>query len=170
MNVSVNIRMAHPEDVEAIHHITQEAFSKYQHDLGMDGPVAALKESREDILRDMAQKMVLIGFVNDEPVGSIRCEVFDELAYISRFGVLPNVQKSGIGGMLISKVEELCREMSIKAIALHTSSRMYGLIRFYYGKGYFIHSTTFDRGYIRALLVHELENPGTYDLEPIMCR
>ncbi len=168
MNVNVQIRVAFPEDAEAIHKITQEAFEKYQHDLGMDGPVAALKETREDILRDMAQKMVLIGLVNGEPVGSIRFEVFGDLAYISRFGVRPTVQKTGIGGMLISKVEELCREMSIKAIALHTSSRMYGLIRFYYGHGYFIHSTATDRGYIRALLIHELEGPGSYELEPVM--
>lgn len=168
MNVHVQIRVAFPEDADAIHQITQEAFSKYSHDLGTEGPVAALKETREDILRDMAQKMVLIGIVNNEPVGSVRFEVFDDLAYISRFGVRPSVQKTGIGGMLISKVEELCREMGIKAIALHTSSRMYGLIRFYYGHGYFIHSTATDRGYIRALLVHELEGPTGYDLAPVM--
>ncbi len=168
MNVSVQIRVAFPEDAEAIHRITQEAFAKYQHDLGKEEPVAALKETREDILRDMANKMVLIGFVNGEPVGSVRFEVHGDLAYISRFGVRPAVQKTGIGGMLVSKVEELCREMGIKAIALHTSSRMYGLIRFYYGHGYFIHSTATDRGYIRALLIHELEGPAGYDLEPVM--
>jgi len=168
MNVHMQIRVAFPEDADAIHQITQEAFAKYSHDLGKDAPIAALKETREDILRDMAQKMVLIGLVNGEPVGSIRFEVFEDLAYISRFGVRPTVQKTGIGGMLISKVEELCREMSIQAIALHTSSRMYGLIRFYYGHGYFIHSTGTDRGYIRALLIHELEGSTGYDLAPVI--
>ena len=67
-------------------------------------------------------------------------------------------------------VEVLCREQSVRAIALHTSSRMFGLIRFYYGHGYFIHSTDESRGYIRALLVHELEMPGNYDLAPVMNR
>ena len=76
----------------------------------------------------------------------------------------------GIGGMLIDRVEVLCREQSVRAIALHTSSRMFGLIRFYYGHGYFIHSTDESRGYIRALLVHELEMPGNYDLAPVMNR
>ena len=80
------------------------------------------------------------------------------------------ITKSGIGGMLIDRVETLCREQSIRAIALHTSSRMFGLIRFYYGHGYFIYSTESSRGYIRALLVHELEMPGQYDLEPVMAR
>ena len=47
---------------------------------------------------------------------------------------------------------------------------MFGLIRFYYGHGYFIYSTESSRGYIRALLVHELEMPGQYDLEPVMAR
>ena len=168
MNVNVTVRVATIEDTDIIQKITHDAFEQYQENLGVDNQVAALKETREDTLRDMAQKMVLLGFVNGEPLSSIRFEVIGNLAYISRFGVLPMVQKTGIGGMLIAKVEELCREMRVKAIALHTSSKDFGLIRFYYGHGYFIHSTATDRGYIRALLVHELEMPGSYDLTPVM--
>ena len=124
----------------------------------------------EDIERDIREKTVLVGYINGVAVGSVRVEIMGDLAYLSRFGVRTENTKSGIGGMLINEVDNICREAGVRAVALHTSSRMYGLIRFYYGHGYFIHSTATDRGYIRALLVHELELPGSYDLTPIMDR
>ena len=166
----VDIKEATPADAPAILEIMQDAFHNYERDLGMTGHVKALQETVEDIRRDIAEKTVLVGFVDGVAVGSVRVEVMGDLAYLSRFGVRSSITKSGIGGMLIDRVEVLCREQSVRAIALHTSSRMFGLIRFYYGHGYFIHSTETSRGYIRALLVHELEMPGSYDLTPIMDR
>ncbi len=166
----VDIKEATPADAEAIQEIMQDAFRKYERDLGMSGHVTALKETVEDIRRDIEEKTVLVGFVDGVAVGSVRVEIMGDLAYLSRFGVRSAITKSGIGGMLIDRVEVLCREQSVRAIALHTSSRMFGLIRFYYGHGYFIHSTETSRGYIRALLVHELEMPGSYDLTPILDR
>ena len=166
----VDIKEATPADAEAIQEIMQDAFHKYERDLGMTGHVKALQETVEDIRRDIEKKTVLVGFVDGVAVGSVRVEIMGDLAYLSRFGVRSAITKSGIGGMLIDRVEVLCREQSVRAIALHTSSRMFGLIRFYYGHGYFIHPTDESRGYIRALLVHELEMPGNYDLAPVMNR
>lgn len=166
----VEIKEATAADAPAILDIMKDAFKKYERDLGMEGHVTALKETVADIVKDINDKTVLVGFVNGVAVGSVRVEIMGDLAYLSRFGVRSAITKSGIGGMLIDRIETLCREQSVRAIALHTSSRMYGLIRFYYGHGYFIHSTATDRGYIRALLVHELELPGSYDLAPIMQR
>ena len=161
--MEVEIREATEADAGAIREIMQDAFHKYENDLGMKGHVQAIQ-------RDIRHKTVLVGLVDGVPVGSVRVEMLGSIAYLSRFGVCSAITKSGIGGMLIDRVETLCREQSIRAIALHTSSRMFGLIRFYYGDGYFIYSTESSRGYIRALLVHELEMPGQYDLEPVMAR
>jgi len=170
MPYSIEIKEATKADAPAILEIMKDAFAKYERDLGMQGHVTALKETVEDIERDIEEQTVLIGFVNGEAVGSVRVEILGDLAYLSRFGVKSANTKTGLGGLLIHEVEAICREQSVRAIALHTSSRMFGLIRFYYGHGYFIHSTATDRGYIRALLVHELEMPGSYDLAPIMHR
>ena len=145
----VDIKEATPADAEAIQEIMQDAFHKYERDLGMTGHVKALQETVEDICRDIEKKTVLVGFVDGVAVGSVRVEIMGDLAYLSRFGVRSAITKSGIGGMLIDR---------------------FGLIRFYYGHGYFIHSTDESRGYIRALLVHELEMPGNYDLAPVMNR
>lgn len=170
MPFMIEIKEASPADAPAIQEIMQDAFHKYEHDLGMTGHVSALKETVEDIERDIQEKTVLVGYVNGEAVGSVRVEIMGDLAYLSRFGVRTAISKTGIGGMLINEVDNICREQGVRAVALHTSSRMFGLIRFYYGHGYFIHSTSTDRGYIRALLVHELELPGSYDLTPVMSR
>jgi ribosomal protein S18 acetylase RimI-like enzyme len=171
MDVQVIIRKATADDAAAVQAITHAAFEDYEKKLGEIGAghVKALTETIGDIKEDIQKKSVLLGVVNGQPIGSIRFEVCGDIAYISRFGVLPNAQKSGIGGMLLDRVATLCRDQYLKAIALHTASRMYGQVRFYYGHGYFIHSTSAERGYIRALLVHELEMPDhEYDLSPIM--
>lgn len=43
----------------------------------------------------------------------------------------------------------------VKKVYLHAASKYKDLIRFYYGRGFYIDSTTKDRGYVRALLVKE---------------
>jgi hypothetical protein len=47
---------------------------------------------------------------------------------------------------------------------------MAGLVHFYYRAGYFIHSTSDARGYIRALFVRELGEPDAYDVTPAFGR
>ena len=158
---SAYIRPADECDAAAILDITREAFTKYQEDLGLVGIIKALSETEDDIVRDINEKYVFVGEFGGEAVGSIRCQIFGDLGYISRFGVKLEAQKHGMGRMLVSAVETKCRELGVKAIALHTSSKMHSLIRFYYGGGYYVHSIDTSRGYLRALLVCELTGEGS---------
>lgn len=152
------IRPAFESDIPDILEITQEAFAKYAFDLGMPEKVKALKEDADAIRRDMAGKIVLIGQLDGVSVGSIRCQFLEGgMAYISRFGVKLAAQSCGIGGALIRAVVSYCKDKKVSAIALHTSAKMSSLIRFYYGNGFYIDSTAVDRGYVRALLIKELE-------------
>ena len=167
----VYVREAHESDAQAICEVTHSAFTRYQQELGQPGKVAALRETADDVLRDIWQKRVLVGLLDGRVIGSVRYELLPgeggAVAYLSRFGVLSDYQGSGMGGILIRRVEEECRAQGAKAIALHTSSRMTYLVCFYYRNGYFIHSTSDARGYIRALLVRELDC-GYYDLAPVI--
>ena len=43
----------------------------------------------------------------------------------------------------------------VKEIALDTGSKITSLVRFYYGRGFYIDSTDKSRGYVRAHLVKE---------------
>ena len=61
-----------------------------------------------------------------------------------------------MGRKLISEVCARCAQEGITAVALHTCTKMFPLVRFYYGQGFYIHSTTQDRGYVRGLFLKEL--------------
>lgn len=97
--------------------------------------------------------------VGNEPVGTIRCEILPpgDVGYISRFAVKPDVQNMGVGKALMCAMEKEVVKRGASLLTLHTASKMAPLVRFYYGLGYYIHSTTTDRGYIRAYFCKELE-------------
>ncbi len=163
MMKKIMIKKAGPKDAGIVYEITREAFKKYAQDLEQPQAVEALRDTRDDILRDIREKTVLIGYLNGQPAGSVRFEVIGDVARITRFGVKLMAQGRGVGSALIGAVETMCREMGLKAILLHTSARMFPLVRFYYGQGFFVHSTTTDRGYIRALMVLELNGETDID-------
>lgn len=160
------IKKATWADVPAIHEITQTAFEKYAKELGLPEQVSALKETEEMIYKELQTKTILIALLNGEPVGSIRYEIIDDhIAYITRFGVKPDIHNKGIGRALMLAVEEDAKQKGVTLLALHTASKISHLIRFYYGMGFYIHSTSTDRGYIRALLCKELDQENAMQLD-----
>jgi Acetyltransferases len=156
MNYSFIIRRALIEDAPAIKEIMQEAFSKYMKDTGLSGTMEALDESLEDIKRDIETRDVYIALIDDVAVGSVRIGILpDNTAYISRFGVKLEYHNIGIGKALINLVDKILMARGISKASLHTASKYKDLVRFYYGRGFYIDSTSKDRGYVRALLVKE---------------
>ncbi|MCX7710181.1 MAG: GNAT family N-acetyltransferase [Clostridia bacterium] len=156
MNYSFIIRTAVVADAPAVQSIMQEAFKKYMADTGLTGTMEALEESISDIKKDIETKEVFIAFIDDTPVGTIRVQIFsDQTAYISRFGVSLEYHNIGIGKSLVNLVDKILKARGIKKVTLHTASKYKDLIRFYYGRGFYVDSTSKDRGYVRALLVKE---------------
>jgi predicted N-acetyltransferase YhbS len=163
MNYSFIIRRAVPSDAPAIQEIMQEAFKKYMQDTGLTGTMEALEESVSDIIRDIEQNEVYIAIIDDVAVGTVRLKILhDNTAYLSRFGVRLSYHNIGIGKALMNLVDKTLTAKGIKRVSLHTASRYKDLVRFYYGRGFYIDSTSKDRGYIRALMVKEYN----YDKEP----
>lgn len=158
MNYSFIIRKALKEDALAIQAIMQVAFSKYMADTGLSGSMEALEESISDIERDIEEKEVYIAIIDDVAVGTVRVQLFEDgTAYISRFGVMLQYHNIGIGKSLMNLVDKMLKARGIKKVSLHTASKYRDLIRFYYGRGFYIDSTTKDRGYVRALMVKEYD-------------
>ncbi len=156
INYALVIRKAVPEDAAAIREIMQESFKKYVEEAKLEGTLEALKETVEDIEKDILEKEVFIALVDDVPVGSVRVQISDDgTAYISRFGVKPDYHNCGIGKALMNLVDKLLRSRNIKKAYLHTASKYKELVQFYYDRGFYIDSTTKDRGYVRALMVKE---------------
>lgn len=158
MNKYFEVRRASEHDAEAIRQITAEAFEKYCELAGLD-TIAALNETIEDIHRDIEEKIVLVAYIDNEVVGSVRVGINEETmeAYLSRFGVSTKYQNLGIGKALMNMVDITMRHNKVKRICLHTASKVFSLVRFYYGRGFYIDSTSKDRGYVRALLVKDYE-------------
>ncbi len=158
MNKYFEVRRASCHDAESIRKITAEAFEKYC-ELAQLETIAALNETIEDIHRDIEDKIVLVAYIDDEVVGSVRVGINEETqeAYLSRFGVSTKYQNLGIGKALMNMVDITMRHNGVKRICLHTASKVFSLVRFYYGRGFYIDSTSKDRGYVRALLVKDYE-------------
>lgn len=151
------VRMATYDDIDDILSITKEAFLKYAELAGIE-TTQALTETYEDVKRDIDTKIVLIAFSDGVPVGSVRVEVFDDnTAYFSRFGVKVTSQNNGIGKSILNLVDRIMKKKGVKKLSLHTASKITSLIRFYYGRGFYIDSTDKSKGYIRALLIKEYE-------------
>ena len=150
------VKVATEEDIPAIHKITRHAFIKYCEDAGLDFDIAALTETYDDIRADIETKNVFVVRIDDEPVGAVRVELQENnQAYLSRFAVDDSHRNSGIGKILMSVVDKIMKQNNVKLLRLHTCSKVAALIRFYYGRGFYISSVDYSRGYPRAELIKE---------------
>lgn len=153
------VRLANIDDIPSIMSITQEAFVKYRELAGVSH-IDALDETYNDTKRDIENpnKLVLLALTDGEPVGSVRVEILpDNTALLTRFAVKVTSQNNGIGKSIINLVDRLMKKRKVKRICLYTGSKITSLIRFYYGRGFYIESTDSSRGYIRAKLVKDYE-------------
>lgn len=156
VDYSFTIRKAEPADAPAIRDIMQESFAKYMKDACLSGSMEALLETVDDIAEAIKTQEVYIAIIDDVAVGSVRIKLMpDNTAYLSRFGVRPCYHSIGIGKSLMNLVDKLLTARGVKSVCLHTASKYRDLVRFYYGRGFYIDSTTKDRGYIRALMIKE---------------
>ena len=151
------IRNASEKDIDQILEITESAFVKYKELANTKFELPALKETREIIAEDIKNKLVLVAYINGKVVGSVRVAVDGELGYLSRFGVNPEYQNLGIGKALMNLVDINMKVMGVKQLQLHTAAKIKSLVCFYYGRGFYIDSTTKERDYIRALLCKDYD-------------
>jgi ribosomal protein S18 acetylase RimI-like enzyme len=154
--MSFEVRKAVTSDIEKIRILARDSFKVYTENAAITELVSPLEETYEDVKKAIETTEVFVALFNEEVIGSVRIEIKpDSTAYLSRFGVLSSHQNNGIGKILMNAIDNSMRELGITYLYLHTASRMFSLIRFYYGRGFYIESTTNDRGYIRALLCKE---------------
>ena len=154
---SFDVRRATAAEIPAIMQITQEAFAKYCELANVNTEkISATAETADNVANDIQTKEVYVAFIDDIPVGSVRVEILgDNRARLSRFGVRLDYQNNGIGKILMNVVDNSMRLQGIKVLELYTASKFRALVRFYYGRGFYIEEVKNDRGYARAKLVKE---------------
>jgi ribosomal protein S18 acetylase RimI-like enzyme len=156
--VDIVVRKAREEDIPQIKEVSKEAFNMYAEGAGIASFVAPLNETYEGLKEELKNKLVFVALYKGTVVGSVRVEVNDDnTAYLSRFGVVGEYQSKGIGRLLMNAVDSSMEQLGVERLYLHTASRMLSLVRFYYARGFYIESTTKNKGYIRALLCKEYE-------------
>jgi len=153
------VRRANTFDVEEIRTLAKKSFKMYSENAGIAEIVTPLEETYDDVIKAIETTNVFVALSNKNIIGSVRIEIKpDNTAYLSRFGVAEVFQNNGVGKILMNAVDNLMESSGITYLYLHTSSRMFSLIRFYYGRCFYIESTNNDKGYIRALLCKEYES------------
>ena len=166
---TIVLKKATDADAKDILAVTKKSFQEYANVIHKDN-IAALHETEDDILRDIREKHVYICQLDGATIGSVRIEYLgDGIVYLSRFGVDPEYQALGIGGLLMERVRLDCLANGARAITLYTASRMRSTVAFYLKNGYYIHSITRDKEYIRAFMVNELSPMDElYDYESVV--
>ncbi|MBO5007848.1 MAG: GNAT family N-acetyltransferase [Clostridia bacterium] len=157
VNNGFEIRNASEADIDQIMEITGDAFVKYKELAKTEYSLAALNETRETVADDIKNKLVLVAYINGKVVGSVRVAVNGEIGYLSRFGVSPDYQNLGIGKALMNLVDINMKVLGVKQLQLHTAAKVKSLVCFYYGRGFYIDSTSKERDYIRALLCKDYD-------------
>lgn len=165
------VRKANTSDIEEIRLLAKKSFKMYAENAEITELVTPFEETYEDVLKAIETTNVFVALFNEIVIGSVRIEVKpDHSAYLSRFGVSSLHQNNGIGKILMNAVDVAMVELGVTSLTLHTASRMFSLIRFYYGRHFYIESTNNDRGYIRALLCKEYEvETAKGSLDNIIC-
>ncbi|MCX7772636.1 MAG: GNAT family N-acetyltransferase [Clostridia bacterium] len=154
MLYSFIIRRAEEKDAPAVFKILQTAFKEYAAITGLK-KLEALTETVDDIRSEILSKAVYIAVIDDTIVGTVRLDIHNKEAYLSRFAVDSNNRNIGIGKALISVVDKFLKEKGVQKVTLHTASKHGALMRFYYSRGFFVEGIETDRGYLRARLVKE---------------
>lgn len=150
------VKRAEEQDIPAIIKITKDAFLKYCEMAGLNYDIEALQETEEDVKHDIETKEVYVALIDEEPIGAVRIEILDNReAYLSRFAVKSTERNNGIGKILMSVVDNVMIDKEVKILKLHTGSHVTSLIRFYYGRGFYITDVEYSRGYPRAELVKD---------------
>lgn len=156
MNCDILIRKADKNDVDDIKNITKEAFSEYASKTTAQR-IDALFETHMDIENDIENKIVFAAVCGGKVLGSLRLEISENTAYLTRFAVQKADRSRGIGGRLIDYASDFVHKSGVGTLCLHTDLNMKQLVGFYKRHGFEVEAVEETRGYMRALLIKEFE-------------
>ena len=147
------IRKAEKADAPAILNILRESFKQYIKKSGIPMSPEVMAGDIAAIERDIESIDVFIALLDGVPVGTVRVEIRGEKpALLTKLGVVSQYNNIGIGKSLMNLVDKAVKERGAPSLMLHTASKNTGIMRFYYDRGFYVESTSNERGYIRALM------------------
>ncbi|WP_340258972.1 GNAT family N-acetyltransferase [Brevibacillus borstelensis] len=142
----IRVRMAAPEDREAIQKLLVEAYEEYEH-LLPEGRWAEYREELRESAMDDRPLARIIAECAGEIVGAVQLYVSAEAAYgmpeldihtpiVRYLSVLPKARGKGVATGLIKESVRLSRELGASALHLHTTDIMASAIKLYERLGF----------------------------------
>ena len=159
--MNIDIKLASEYDVEDIINIVKQSFAQYCNAIGIN-TIKALRENDLDVLHDIQCKHVYVVYLEEIPVASIRIEIKNEKAKVSRFAILPEYSSLGIGSKVLSLVEEILLPSQVEVIELYSAIDNERLKNFYIYNGYQIVSIDNSKEYRRGLFQKFLKEVEYY--------
>ena len=150
------IRPAEISDLEEMKQVIQIAMDQYSliSHIPPLAPLDALKETVKDLRKYVLSDYFLLAIYEEKIVGTIRIsEVTNDEAYISRFAVLPSMQKLGVGSVIFEAAVNYIIKKGYQKVTLHTALKNAPLVRFYTRHDFVLFETNTDRGYARGKFV-----------------
>jgi predicted N-acetyltransferase YhbS len=131
---SLHVRVATPEDAEAVWQITTDAYQEHRGQL--DPPNGSDFETPADVRLQLETGAGLIALIDGTPAGSLRVEFKPGFLYIGRVGVKTACRRLQIGHRLMQTAHVAAHVCGYREIRLGTRAQLDGNLRFYDALGY----------------------------------
>lgn len=135
--------LAGPESAREVHALTQAAFGGYR---WLAPPSSAIRETEDDVRRDLAAHGGVLARLQGVPVGALRFVVEPKLLNVRRVAVHPARQGVGIGRELMHWLHGYAAETGFKWIRLGVRAELPGNLTFYEKLGYEVAHTHYRPG------------------------
>lgn len=177
MNNNPVIRQAEVTDSAKVSRLLRSAMLTYCTDSGIpESMLEAMTESVGSVADRISKQTCLIAELDGEIVGTVclklcpnplvysfsdkTCEYLKEAGpscYISRFAVLEQFRRTGLGIDLISKAIEIAEGSGCKCALLHSAASNKKMVEFYGKRGFELIDSEGSRGYLRGLFANRLD-------------
>jgi len=127
------IRLATPDDYQAVVDCVQAAFTKWIEILGMK-PMALTADYHDFIRRGVTY--IIDGNQRGELAGLLIIYPVDDSLYVDTIGVNPAYQKHGLGRRLLTFAEDKAREAGLNKMTLVTNALQLSNQAYYRKNGY----------------------------------
>lgn len=150
----ITIRKAKITEASEISTVIRQAMSQYAEDSGISIILDSLKEPPCVIEEYIRTDCIYVALKCQRIVGAVRIsDCTDRSVRISRFSVLPSLQKSGVGNLLFNAAEQYIHDRNYVRAILYTATSNLYTVRFYTARGFHLTHTDPDCGYPRGTFV-----------------
>lgn len=138
-------------DASDMQMLVRAAYEQYVPRIGREpAPMAA---DYDEVVRSGRSLLAKIG---SELVGLLVTAVEEDALRVENLAVLPRLQGSGVGSLLLQRAEDHAREVSLSQVRLCTNEAMSENLAFYRRKGFVETGRSEQDGYHRVFLVKTL--------------